>query len=172
MFPSERIKALGISSASVGALVGFYDGIKSSSLRYLTENSHRLPTTVGGWYFYHKKKNYVMLLNGCRNGFRQSAKFTIIVGLFFTMEHAVDRLRGTTDLFSTVIASGTFSTIYGAFNNLSRLQMRSYMFKGVGLGLSLGFAQDMLIFTRGGYVWYIDKLGVKNPRVPASQLAA
>lgn len=162
LYPEDRIKALTVTAATIGGLSGFYDGIKSSSLRYLTENSHRLPKTVGGWYFYHKKKNYVMIINGVKSALKQSTKFSFIVGLFFTLEHLIDRARGTTDLFSTIASSATFSFMYGYFNNLSRFQIRSYMFKGIGLGLSMGFAQDMLIFSRGGRVWYLEKLGIRR----------
>ena len=78
MYPSERLEAFTLTAGIIGGFAGFFDGVKRASLRYLTENSHRMPKTVGGWYFYHKKKNYVMIIDGCATGFKQGCKLSLI----------------------------------------------------------------------------------------------
>lgn len=172
LLPAERLEALSLTSGLVGALSGFYEGVKSSSLRYLTENGHRLPRTVGGWYFYHKKKNYVMIISGGQTAVRQGLKYSLAIGGFFGLEWAIDTARGTIDLFNTTAASTIFATAYGMYHRLSRVQTQNYIKKGFALGISLGLTQDLLRFSRGGNVWYIDKLGIKNPRVASTTLVA
>lgn len=153
----------------VGGASGFYEGTKLSSLRYLTENGHRLPTTVGGWYFYHKKKNYVMLLSGIKTGVKHSLRYSLAVSSFFGLEWAIDTyVRNTIDMANTTAAALISAYGYAKVNRLSSIQTRKYMARGFLLGLSLGFTQDMLIFARGGHVWYLDKLGIKNPQASAA----
>ncbi|KAK6199194.1 uncharacterized protein RJT21DRAFT_121491 [Scheffersomyces amazonensis] len=166
LFPYERLESFAITAGLIGGFTGFYEGTKLASIRYLTENGHRLPRTVGGWYFYHKKKNYVMIVNGVQTGLRHGFKYTFMVGGFFGLEYLIDKYirHDTIDLFNTMTASTIFAGIYGIYNNLSAVQVKKYMFKGSAMGLSLGITQDLLIFTRGGNVWYLDKLGIKNPK--------
>ncbi len=46
-----------------------------------------------------------MMLGGVKEGFKMGGKVAIWVGGFFTVEEAVDRLRGgKRDFFSTVVA--------------------------------------------------------------------
>lgn len=46
-----------------------------------------------------------MMLGGVKEGFKMGGKVSIWVGGFFTVEEAVDRLRGgRRDFFSTVVA--------------------------------------------------------------------
>ncbi|ODV79423.1 uncharacterized protein CANTADRAFT_52307 [Suhomyces tanzawaensis NRRL Y-17324] len=160
LYPYERLEALSITSGIVGGLAGFYDGLKSSSLRYLTENGHRLPQTVGGWYFYHKKKNYVMIVTGGKTAVHQGLKYSMSVGGFFGLEYLIDTYvrGGTKDFMNTTVAAGLFAGAYGKYYHLSRIQVRNYVRNGTMLGLMLGLAQDMLIYRRGGSVWYVDKM--------------
>lgn len=167
MFPQERIESIAMITGTIGGFSGFYEGIKTSSLRYLTENSHRLPKTVGGWYFYHKKKNYVMITQGLKLGMKQGFKYSFFVSIFFTTEALIDHIRGQIDLFNSTINSTAFFTGYGLHKKLSRQQVINYGKRGFIFGLSLGFCQDLMIWIRGGKVWYIDALGIKNPRYEA-----
>ncbi|KAK6462433.1 hypothetical protein DFJ63DRAFT_335756 [Scheffersomyces coipomensis] len=171
LFPYERLEAFSITGGIIGGFAGFFDGIKVSSLQYLTENGHRLPTTVGGWYFYHKKKNYVMILNGAQNGFKQGLKYTVSVGGFFGLEFLIDRyIRNDIIDFTSSLAAGTiYAGLFGLYSKLSKIQIQKYMKKGAAVGLSLGLTQDLLIFTRGGHVWYLEKLGIRNPQVNREQ---
>lgn len=166
MVPSDRLKAVAAVGGLVGGFAGVYEGVKLSSLRYLTENGHRLPRTVGGWYFYHKKKNYVMIINGCREGLKQGTKYSLAVAGFFGLEHLLDHYvrNDTIDFASTTVSGMAVAALFASYNRLSRVQTVNYIQKGAGLGLSLGVAQDMMIWARGGRVWYLEKLGVANTR--------
>lgn len=165
MYPMQRIKAVSLAGGVLGACSGFYDGVRLSSLRYLTENSHRLPKTVGGWYFYHKKKNYIMIINGSKEAAKQALKFSSIITVFFGLEAIIDKYirYDTIDFLNTTIASAlTFGT-YGIYNNLSTRQTINYMKRGSLLGLSMGVSEDLLIWSRGGKIWYMDKIGIMSP---------
>ncbi|KAL7666627.1 Uncharacterized protein ABC855_g285 [[Candida] zeylanoides] len=164
LFPRDRLKVVATLGAAVGGFQGFYEGTRLAALRYLTENSHRLPTRVGGWYFYHKKKNYVMIISGLRQSVLQACRTSAAVAAFFGAEMAVDRVRGTVDFANTTAAAVASGAVLAAYNGLGRVQVLKYMQRGGALGLSLGITQDLLIWTRGGRVWYLDQLGVKNPR--------
>ncbi|EIW70817.1 hypothetical protein TREMEDRAFT_28772, partial [Tremella mesenterica DSM 1558] len=48
-------------SAMLGMLIGISRGGSKARLRFLAENAHRLPTTIQGWYFYTKTRNYRIL---------------------------------------------------------------------------------------------------------------
>ncbi|WFD33648.1 hypothetical protein MCUN1_000461 [Malassezia cuniculi] len=60
----------------IGFTSGFASGVQRSSLVYLAENAHRLPTTVQGWYFYNKTKNYKMILGGVSQGSRTGLRLS------------------------------------------------------------------------------------------------
>lgn len=154
----ERLTAVALASGIVGSGVGFFEGIKISSLRFLTENGHRLPTTVGGWYFYHKKKNYVMILGGAREAAKVGAKFCFGVTSFFGLEAAIDYARGTKDFLSTAASSTAIAWGYGAWKQMTPVQRMTYVKKGGLMGLGLGIIQDAMIWNRGGHVWYMHLL--------------
>ncbi|RLV90112.1 hypothetical protein JA1_004815 [Spathaspora sp. JA1] len=159
MYPKDRIYALTITGAVIGGGVGFYDGIKLASLRYLIENGHRLPKTVGGWYFYHKKKNYVMLVSGVKAGLYQSLKYSSLIGCFFGLEYGFDYIRNNTvDFINTTCAASILTSVYVATHQLSPRQSRKLIFKGTAIGLGLGLIQDFLISQRNGRIWYLEKL--------------
>ena len=65
---------LPLSATLLGLTLGFIRGCRTSSLRFLAENAHRRPTTVQGWYFYNKTKNYKVLLGGMKGGAKTSLK--------------------------------------------------------------------------------------------------
>ncbi|KAF6067084.1 hypothetical protein FOB64_004514 [Candida albicans] len=135
LVPRKRLEALVTTSGLIGAMIGFYDGVKISSLRYLTENAHRMPKTVGGCF-----------------------KYGAAVGGFFGLEYLLDISRGNTiDFFNTTTAAFLTSTFYAKYNKLSSMQTRKMIFKGTALGLTLGLIQDYLIHARKGRVWYLDR---------------
>lgn len=43
-----------------------FRGGRREGLRYLAENAHRAPTTLQGWYFYNKTKNYRVMLGALK----------------------------------------------------------------------------------------------------------
>ncbi|KAJ2158122.1 hypothetical protein GGF46_003994, partial [Coemansia sp. RSA 552] len=58
MAASDRLVTMTLAGGGVGALFGGYLGGQQSGRQYLAERAHRLPTTVAGWFFYQKWKNY------------------------------------------------------------------------------------------------------------------
>lgn len=152
--PYDRIMMASSIGLLLGAGLGFYEGIKLSSLRYMTENAHRLPTTVGGWYFYHKKKNYVMILNGCKDAARLGLKYSLGVSGFFALEAGIDYVRNTRDFVNTMVTGAVTAYTHGTIRHMSRVQKLSHVKKGAFLGLMLGLGQDAMILSRGGTVWY------------------
>lgn len=79
-----------LSTTTAGLALGFLRGARLSSLRYLAENAHRAPRTLEEWYFYHKTKNYRVLLGGLkasgREGVRLGAAGCLWVGIERGME--------------------------------------------------------------------------------------
>lgn len=64
----SRYFVLPVSAAILGTLIGAVRGSRRASLRFLAENAHRPPTTVQGWYFYNKTKNYRQMAAGLQEG--------------------------------------------------------------------------------------------------------
>ncbi|TNY21696.1 hypothetical protein DMC30DRAFT_350148 [Rhodotorula diobovata] len=89
--PAPSLVVLAPTSAF---LFGFTSGLVSSSKlaakQFLAENAHRLPTTVQGWYFYQKTKNYRVLWAGIKGGLRTGARLALWTGAFLSLEESVD----------------------------------------------------------------------------------
>ena len=95
-----------IATGSIaGSVLGLSHGSQTSGLRFRAENAHKLPTSSTGWYLYHKSKNYHMMLGGIKEGLKMGSKVGFWVGSFFTIEEAIDQVRGgRADFFSSVVA--------------------------------------------------------------------
>lgn len=98
---------------ATGASLGLSHGGKMAGMRFRAEHAHIFPTTTAGWYLYHKSKNYHVMLGGLREGLRMGFKVSFWAGSFMWIEEAVDRIRGTKDFVSSVVAglstAGAFS---------------------------------------------------------------
>ncbi|KAF7725041.1 hypothetical protein EC973_000448 [Apophysomyces ossiformis] len=107
-----------ILMTSVGSFWGFaigsYLGGRQSGLQYLAENAHRLPTTVQGWYFYHKTKNYRMMLGGIKRGTRFAARTGALCLLYGGIEAGLDDIRGEPDVFNSITAGVTTGALFSA----------------------------------------------------------
>lgn len=64
----QRMMVLPTCAFIVGAALGITRGGRNAGLRFLAENAHNPPTTVQGWYFYNKTKNYKVILGGLKAG--------------------------------------------------------------------------------------------------------
>lgn len=153
--PEARILSVIIATTSFGFLSGFYSGYKRSALRFLAENSHRMPKTVQGWYYYHKNKNYHVLSGGMAEGFKYSATMTVCGAAFFGLEAYLDHARGTIDFFNTLAATLAAGSVYSVWYRLSRQQALNTLKRGAVAGLALGLAQDGLRYVRGNNLWYL-----------------
>lgn len=76
-----------------GFLVGAYSGGKLRRLQFLAENSHRLPKTKAGWYYYLRERNYQVLKRGGAVGAKVGLKWAGVLGGFAAIETVVDILR-------------------------------------------------------------------------------
>lgn len=113
-----------------GLGLGISYGGKTAGMRFRAENSHRFPTTSTGWYLYHKTKNYHIMLGGIKEGLKMGSKLAFWGGGFFVVEEAVDRLRGSKDFLSTVVAA---LSIAGGFSAWSMILIYYSMFSSAGL---------------------------------------
>jgi hypothetical protein len=115
-----------ILMTTIGSLWGFgigaFLGGRQSGLQYLAENAHKLPTTVQGWYFYHKTKNYKMMLGGMKKGMRYAGKTGGLCLLYGSLEAALDGVRQEPDVLNSVAAGVMTGTI---FSTLSKFVLRS-----------------------------------------------
>ena len=73
----------------VGTMIGALRGSRKEGLRFLAENAHRAPTTLQGWYFYNKTKNYRKILGGLREGGRQGLKLSATAMGWVTLEESI-----------------------------------------------------------------------------------
>lgn len=166
--PEYRLLSIAVTASMFGFMSGFYEGYNRSSLIYLAENSHRLPRTVGGWYFYHKRKNYVCIKNGINEGVLYGVKITGLLLGYFGFEAFLDQVRGDVDFLNTTIASGVAAGGYAKYKGLNNIQTKHLMGRGLLFGLASGLVQDGLIFLRGGKVWYVEEVA-KNLRAVNKQ---
>lgn len=79
------------SAATFGFVSGLLSGAKKSSLQFLAENAHRQPTTLQGWYFYNKTKNYHVALGGVRAGLFTAAKLGAWTSGFVAMKEGASK---------------------------------------------------------------------------------
>ncbi|CEP11820.1 hypothetical protein [Parasitella parasitica] len=147
---------------SIGSIWGFsigaFLGGKQSGLQYLAENAHKLPTTVQGWYFYHKTKNYRMMLGGVKRGVRFAGKTGGLCLLYGSLEAALDDMRGEADVMNSVAAGVTTGTVFSALTRLTRGSFRYSVVFGAIFGLAAGGLSDLHRFASGNPPSYISKL--------------
>lgn len=108
-----------ISSCLVGFTLGSMQGGQMAQLRFRAEHAHKMPDTTTGWYFYHKSKNYHAMQGGLREGFRMSAKTGFWSFMALGLETTVDRYRGSSDMFSTIVATLTVAGAFSLWRKLS-----------------------------------------------------
>ena len=122
--PDFRLIFGTMAGTFAGFGLGLAEGARVTGYRYRAENAHRLPKTLGGWYFYHKTKNYVVTVGAVKEGLRMAPKIGFWSGMFFWTENMVDVWRGggtQRDFLSTVVAAlalnGAFS-LWRTWNDL------------------------------------------------------
>jgi hypothetical protein len=120
-----RLLVLPAAALFAGATIGFVRGTRTASLRFLAENVHRPPTTVQGWYFYNKTKNYRVLLGGLKGGGKDALALAATALGWVGIEEGVTRLGkpwnefrevgaglGTAGVFSAACECMFFTSIY------------------------------------------------------------
>ncbi|KAK9242852.1 hypothetical protein V1506DRAFT_546275 [Lipomyces tetrasporus] len=154
--PSVRLPFLVMATGIVTFPLGLFRGSKVGGLKFLAENSHRLPGTVQGWYFYHKQKNYVILKDGMIESFKFGMRSITFVSGMFGVEALLDWARGQVDFLNTVAGASAVGFVYAARQrNLPRSQIKSTVKTGARLGLVYGLLQDGLRAAEGE-LWYVN----------------
>jgi hypothetical protein len=104
-----------------GFAIGSYLGGKQTAFQYLAENAHKLPTTVQGWYFYHRTKNYKVILGGVKRGAKMAIPTGAICLTYGAIEAGIDDIRKEADIFNSVIAGMGTGFLFSAMSKLSVL---------------------------------------------------
>ncbi|KAJ2791129.1 hypothetical protein H4R21_006373, partial [Coemansia helicoidea] len=146
---SQRLVLMGAVSGGAGALIGGYLGAQQSSRQYLAERAHRLPTTVEGWFFYHKWKNYRVILGGVRRAAHYAPRLAGCVVAFTAAEAALDRALGHVQMASSVVASAATAVAVALAARLPRSSARRARLAGLGVGVAVGAAQDLVAWASG-----------------------
>ena len=109
----ERFYMLPGAAVIFGVTIGLFRGSRRASLRFLAENVHRPPTTMKGWYFYNKTKNYRMIMAGLKEAGADALKLGTSAAGWVCIEEGMRRLGEDFEPFKEVAAgvgtAGIFS---------------------------------------------------------------
>lgn len=76
----------------MGTIIGLTRGARKTSLQFLAENVHRPPTTVQGWYFYNKTKNYKVMLGGLKGAGLEASRLGLVAFSYVGIEEGLQQL--------------------------------------------------------------------------------
>ncbi|KAF7301471.1 Non-specific serine/threonine protein kinase [Mycena indigotica] len=111
---SSRWYTVPLGAVAVGAIIGLNRGAKLASLRFLAENAHRTPTTQKGWYYYHKTKNYRVILGALRGAGRDGGYLGLVSLGWVTIEEGLERV-GWGRIAMTGAGVGTAGIVCGLY---------------------------------------------------------
>ncbi|KAL4242023.1 hypothetical protein ABKN59_000562 [Abortiporus biennis] len=141
----QRVYLLPGTALALGAVLGFVRGSRTASLRFLAENVHRPPTTVQGWYFYNKTKNYKVLLGGLKAGGADALKLGATAAGWVAIEDSCTRM-GWNDISEVAAGFGT-ATLFSAIYRLPWKTTSRTVFLGFTMGVllrGLRWSQDYI----------------------------
>ncbi|KAL6880742.1 hypothetical protein J3F83DRAFT_434 [Trichoderma novae-zelandiae] len=147
-----------VASSMVGFSLGALQGGQMAQLRFRAEHAHKMPDTTAGWYLYHKSKNYHAMQGGIREGFRMGFKTGIWSLVALTLESTVDRYRGSSDMFSTVVATLTVAGAFSLWHRFSLSTAARTAKYGLVFGLAYGGVQDLVGLARGRPIGYVEMI--------------
>ncbi|PVG03454.1 hypothetical protein CPB86DRAFT_694841 [Serendipita vermifera] len=117
-----RMFLLPAIGATTGLALGLFRGAGNAKLRYIAENAHKRPTTVRGWYFYNKTKNYQMMWAGLKEGSKEAVKLASMGLLWAGIEEVVKQYAPSLEPEKEFVAGlGTAAT----FSAITRLGART-----------------------------------------------
>jgi len=130
------------ATALTGLSIGLIRGARAASWRFLAENAHRAPTTVQGWYFYKKTKNYRMMWGGLKEGGADAVRLGMVGLGWAVLEDGMERagLSAVKDVGAGLGTAGMFALVY-------RLPWVSAQ-RCVVLGLAVGGMMSGLEWSR------------------------
>lgn len=97
----------------VGSAIGLVRGGRLAGMRFLAENVHRPPTTVQGWYFYNKTKNYKVMLGGLKGAGKESVRLGLAAVGWVGTEEMMERVGwgDVKDSCAGVVTAGAYSGV-------------------------------------------------------------
>ncbi|TCD70835.1 hypothetical protein EIP91_001525 [Steccherinum ochraceum] len=101
-----RYYTLPAAAVFAGTTIGLVRGSREASLRFLAENAHRPPTTVKGWYFYNKTKNYRVILGALKHASTDAFKLGVTATGWVALEEGCNR-AGLDDFAEVTAGVGT-----------------------------------------------------------------
>ena len=96
----------------VGAMIGLRRGARTASMQFLAENVHRPPTTVQGWYFYNKTKNYRVLFGGLKEAGMDALRLGTTAAGWVCFEEGMKRLGEPGENLSEVVAGAGTAAVF------------------------------------------------------------
>lgn len=119
-------------------LFGFCSGAitrsKLASRQFLAENAHRLPSTMPGWYFYQKTKNYRVLLGAARGGARTGGALALWTLAFVALQ------QGVNEALVRAVVTPPSSSSSSAPTSSGELKTAAKLAGGAVAGLGLAIA--------------------------------
>ncbi|CAG8512660.1 9061_t:CDS:2 [Paraglomus occultum] len=152
--PGEFIATVTTVTSLWAFFIGSIDGAKRASLQYLAEHAHVLPKTKQGWYLYHRRKNYAVILNSGKIGLQYVKRFGGLTLVFTGTQAALDKARGEADMIDSVVAGAGTGLANSFLYRLSRRSTLHACMIGGAVGLFAGGMQDMINIYQGKPVWY------------------
>ncbi|PNP38849.1 hypothetical protein TGAMA5MH_09073 [Trichoderma gamsii] len=152
----SRLLLGSVASSFVGFSLGAVQGGQMAQLRFRAEHAHKMPDTTAGWYLYHKSKNYHAMQGGIREGFRMGLKTGFWSLMALSLESTVDRYRGSSDMFSTVVATLTVAGAFSLWHRFSLSTAARTAKYGLVFGLAYGGVQDLVGLARGRPIGYVE----------------
>ena len=106
--------------ALAGFTGGFYLGVVRRSSQFLAEHAHRLPRTVAGWFFYHRRKNHACILAGVGNGLRYSRSAAAVAALLASSELSLEHFSDAESGLNVVVGWTASSLVLTRILKLNR----------------------------------------------------
>ncbi|TQV94053.1 hypothetical protein V2A60_002879 [Cordyceps javanica] len=158
MLAPTRLLLGSLASTMIGFMLGGFQGGQMAQLRFRAEHAHKMPDTTTGWYFYHKSKNYHAMQGGIREGFRMGAKTGFWSFAALSLETTVDRLRGSSDMLSTIVATVSVAGMFSLTHRFSLSAAARTARYGLLFGIVYGGVQDVSALARGRPVGYVEAI--------------
>ncbi|PQK12347.1 hypothetical protein BB8028_0003g09640 [Beauveria bassiana] len=158
MLAPTRLLLGSLASTMIGFMLGGFQGGQMAQLRFRAEHAHKMPDTTTGWYFYHKSKNYHAMQGGIREGFRMGAKTGFWSFAALSLETTVDRLRGSSDMLSTIVATVSVAGMFSLTHRFSLSAAARTARYGLLFGIVYGGVQDLSALARGRPVSYVEAI--------------
>jgi hypothetical protein len=121
----ERLYLLPGTALIAGTTLGLVRGSRAASLRFLAENAHRPPTTVQGWYFYNKTKNYRVMMAGLRMAALDAGRLAATAAGWVGIEEGMRRVGGAAEAREAVAGLGT-AAVFSAVCECGRVALGFY----------------------------------------------